>query len=68
MYPVGSSSDVPVVVIVNWAIGSLIITAGKIWGTVVAFQDSTTSGMMYMFVPFYGWYYRKSHPTEMRGP
>jgi predicted Zn finger-like uncharacterized protein len=59
---------VPVFFVVNWAIGSIIMTAGKIWGTVVVFQDSASAGVMYLVVPFYGWHYRRTHPEEMRKP
>jgi len=58
----------PIVALINWIVAVILLLGARAWGTVVAFQDSVTTGFLYLFVPFYPWHYRRTHPVEMRSP
>jgi hypothetical protein len=58
----------PVAALLPIGIGWLLSAVGGIWFLIVAFEDSAASGLLCLFVPFYGLYHLITHFDEEQRP
>ena len=54
--------------IIAAVIGGVILLVGAIWLVIIAFRESTSCGLLYMFLPFYSIYYAITRWSETKKP
>ena len=54
--------------IIAAVIGGVILLVGAIWLLIIAFRESTSCGLLYMFLPFYSIYYPITRWAKTKKP